>query len=116
MLIEVKCICIKWQFSSCTIESVWPQHWGLSVIDTNCVQNDLKIEFLNGYSQGEKAFDLEFAVISSSSMLFKNALLVEEQLPSAHTKAEHPRAWINSTCEEHCPQSMSTASPPALLE
>lgn len=71
---------------------------------------------MNGYSQGEKAFDLELIVISPTSMLFKNALLVEEQLPSAHNEAEHPRARINSTCEEDCPQSMLIASPPALLE
>ena len=75
-----------------------------------------EIEFLNGYSQGEKAFDLELVVISSSSMLFKNTVLVEKQVPSAHTEAEYPRAWVNSTCEEDCPQSMSMASPPALLE
>lgn len=92
MLIKVKCICAKWHFSSCTIESVWPQHWGLGVIDTSCVQNDLKIEFLSGYSYRENACDLEFGVVSSSLIHFKNTLLIKEQVPSAHTETVHRRA------------------------
>lgn len=95
MLIKVKGICAKWHFSSCAIESVWPQHWGSGVIDTNCVQNDLKTEFLSGYSSRENAWDLEFGVIPSSLMLFKNTLLIKEQVPSAHQRqciAEHDLA------------------------
>ena len=74
MLIKVKCICAKWHFSSCAIESVWPQHWGSGVIDTNCVQNDLKTEFLSGYASRENACDLELGVVPSSLMLIKNTL------------------------------------------
>lgn len=103
MLIKVKGICAKWHFSSCAIESVWPQHWGSGVIYTNCVQNDLKTGFLSGYLSRENAWDLELGVVPSSLMLFKNTLLIKEQVPSAHPETVHRRAWLGSTCEEDRP-------------